>query len=264
MNILTALIIASVFAVLSFAQETKKAEPVTPAAEKARQQADPLLRDEPTADVKDAKITAIPGGFHIEWPALASVGGLKLPGNMLGEFKIMFDVPMDKIDFTPPPAETTDILLPLADYWIVRGKPEHAIPLYKRGLEKDPTNITFMNNLAMLLSRVEDKNQEALDLINRALAEKKEDVTLLDSKGLILMNALEFEEASKVMEQAVELSNQHPNYILHFAKLLELQGRSDASRNWFDKARPLLESMPNKLVKENKEMFDHLRMKYAN
>ena len=42
-------------------------------------------------------------------------------------------------------------LIPLADYWIVRGRPDLAIPVYREGLRMYPNDLLMMNNLAMML-----------------------------------------------------------------------------------------------------------------
>lgn len=208
-------------------------------------------------------VQTVPGGYFIEWPRLTSVGGLQLKGPLTGRFEIMFDLRLEDADRRPQPPTNPDVLMPIADYWIVRGKPDRAIPLYRRGLEADPDNYAFRNNLAMLLSTVDNNHQEALDMVNTALGKWHDDVMLLDTKGLILMNADRPEEAVPVLERAVQLSCQGPIYMLHLAQALDMDGRESSARNWFEKTRPLLEASPNILKRENREMFDKLKRKYA-
>jgi Flp pilus assembly protein TadD len=98
--------------------------------------------------------------------------------------------------------------------------------------------------------------------VNTALENRRDDVTLLDTKGLILMNDGRASEAIPVLQRAVELSCQHPIYCLHLAKAYDIVGQVSPARNWFEKSRPKLESIPRKLTPENKNMFDDLRMKY--
>lgn len=211
----------------------------------------------------EPRIATFNGGYYIEWPELTEVGSVQLNGSMTGPVEMMFDIRMQDIERKPTPSKNPDVLLPLADYWIVRGKPAHAIPLYRRGLENDPENLLFQNNLAMLLSTVENNHNGGLDIINGALETKHDNVTLLDSKGLILMNAGRVDEAIPPLERAVELSCQFPIYVLHLTQAYDMAGRENSARNWFDKVRPLLEATPNQLSKENKDMFDNLRMKYG-
>lgn len=209
------------------------------------------------------KITPIKDGYHFEWPRLTNIGAIQLAKPFSGTFEIQFDLRPEDVGRPPVSVSQPEVILPLADYWIVRGKPERAIPLYRLGLEKDPNNLLFLNNLAMLLADVDGKQAEALSVVDGALEERRDNVTLLDTKGLILMKDGRADEAIPHLERAVELSCQLPIYCMHLAKALDQAGRENSARNWFDKARPLLESTPGKMTKDNKEMFDQLRMKYA-
>ena len=48
--------------------------------------------------------------------------------------------------------EKKETLAQLAAYWINRDMLDHAIPIYRKGLETDPNNLLILNNLAMLLA----------------------------------------------------------------------------------------------------------------
>jgi hypothetical protein len=207
-------------------------------------------------------ITPIKGGVHIAWPTLTEVGGIRLSGPLVGKVELMFDVPKENIDKKIDPVQDPDVLMPLADYWIVRGKPANAIPLYRLGLTQEPNKVVFQNNLAMLLSTVDGNHAEGLEIVDSALKNHRDDVTLLDTKGLILMNDGRANEAIPILQRAVELSCQHPIYCLHLAKAYDIVGNVSAARNWFEKSRPKLEALSRKLTQENKNMFDDLRMKY--
>lgn len=209
------------------------------------------------------KITSFKGGFFFEWPSLTTIGAIELARPYPGNFEIQFDLRMADIGQKPQPVSKPEVIVPLADYWIVRGKPERAIPLYRLGLQTDPGNLLFLNNVAMLLSTVEGKHGEALGVIDNALEDRRDNVTLLDTKGLILMKDNRPDEAIPNLERAVELSCQLPIYCLHLAKALDMAGRENSARNWFDKARPLLEAAPVKMTRDNQNMFDQLRMKYG-
>jgi tetratricopeptide (TPR) repeat protein len=254
-------VLFSALTVLSLSFVTAQDESVPPPAATSSEDSKQPLADNGNAPV----ITPIKGGFHIEWSTLAEVGGVRLLGPLAGKVELMFDVPLENIDKKIEPVHEPDVLSPLADYWIVRGKPEHAIPLYRLGLTQDPkeqNKIVFQNNLAMLLSTAEGNHAEGLKIIDSALEERRDNVTLLDTKGIILMNDGRASEAIPVLQRATELSCQHPIYCLHLAKAYDIVGQASQARSWFDKSRPKLESMPEKLTKENKNMFDDLRMKY--
>ncbi|MDR3182711.1 MAG: hypothetical protein LBT89_07310 [Planctomycetaceae bacterium] len=210
------------------------------------------------------KITPIPGGLYYEWQSFNNIGAIEIDKGVSGNFQVMFDVPVSAIGKPVEPATNSDILIPLADYWIVRGKPERAIPLYRRGLQSQPDSLLFQNNLAMLLSTAEGKHTEALGIIDKALNDKKDNVRLLDSKGLILMNNGQASEAVPILERAVQLSCQFPVYCMHLAKALELDGREGGARRYFTQVRAQLDSQAPNMPADDKAMFDSLKLKYPN
>lgn len=212
---------------------------------------------------KRPTITPVKGGYFVQWQRLTDVGFVQLPGNVTGPLEIFFDIRRDQIDQKPTPPTNPEILLPIADYWNVRGKPERAIPLYQRGLETDPDNFTFQNNLAYLLSSAQGDHEGGLRIVDQALEKLLDNVTLLDTKGLILIKAGRADEAVPVLERAVTLSCQGPIYMLHLAQALDETGNSESAKNYFDKTRPLLEGPDIKLSKENQQVFDDLKMKYG-
>ena len=208
-------------------------------------------------------ITPIKGGYYVRFPRLTEVGAVQLDGPMTGNFEIFFDNRLEDIDVEAKPADHPDFLLVLADYWIVRGKPERAIPLYELGLQKAPDNFLFQNNLALLVSTAEKDHAKALNIINGALKDRADNVTLLDTKGLILINAGRSDEALPVLQRAVELSCQKPLCVMHYAYALDMEGQTAYAGEWFNKALPLLETSAPTFLKDDKNMFDYLKMRYT-
>ena len=217
--------------------------------------------------VDKPEITNIPGGFFVEWSAPVEVGAIQLGKGLSGEFEIMFDVPSvnhlaDFIDKKAEPVSNPDVIAALSDYWIVRGKPERAIPLYenclKHGDLDEPQRMVFQNNLAMLYSRALGQHDKALETINSALELKKDHTVLLDSKGLILLNNGNAAGAVPVLQRAVELSCQLPVYCMHLAYALHQDGRDSQARRYIDSVRPQLTELAPNMTKENKAMYDAL------
>ncbi len=220
---------------------------------------------DPQAPAAPPKITPIKGGYYVEWANLTDIGGVKLTGPMTGKLEVTFDNRLEDVGAEPKQIDNPDVLVPLADFWIVRGKPERAIPLYERGLKAKPDDVLFQNNLAMIYSTTMKDNEGALNIINAAMKKDQADnVILLDSKGLVLMNDSRPDEAIPVLERCVELSCQRPIYVMHLAKALDTVGRTSSAKDWFNKVLPDLESGANHFSPDNKDMFDYLRMKYAN
>ena len=208
-------------------------------------------------------ITPIKGGYYVQFDSLTEIGAVRLGGPMTGKYEIFFDQRLEDIDTAPQPTDSPDLLMVLADYWIVRGKPENAVPLYELGLEKDPNNFLFLNNLALLVSDAVKDHDKALRIIDGALKERADNVTLLDTKGLILINANRSDEAIPVLQRAVELSCQKPLCVMHYAYALDMQGQTAPARDWFNQVLPLLETSVDTFLKNDKAMFDYLKMTYA-
>ena len=213
-------------------------------------------------------ITQIRGGFFIEWVSPIEIAAVQLDKNMAGTLEVMFDVPSvdfikNTIDTRQSPTASPEMITALADYWIVRGKPERAIPLYeatlKQGNLDDQRELVFMNNLAMLYSQVHGNHEKAIEIVDSALETRKDNVILLDTKGLILLNSGDPKAAVEPLTRAVELSCQLPVYCLHLAQALHLDGRDSQARRYFDPVRnQLIAAVPN-MAKENKAMFDSLQ-----
>ena len=215
------------------------------------------------------EITNIPGGLFVKWSAPVDVAAVQVSRNLSGPIEIMFDVPdvdfiTNIIDRRTPIRNRPEMITALADYWIVRGKPERAIPLYEEGLKQpnleDGRALVFQNNLAMLYSRTLGEHSKGLDIIDEALQTRRDNVVLLDTKGLIHLNAGNPAEAVPVLERAVVLSCELPIYCMHLAYALHQESRFGRSREFFDKVRDKLTDAAPNMTKENKEMFDYLQL----
>ena len=214
-------------------------------------------------------ITNIPGGLFVEWTSPVEIAAVQINRELTGPFEIMFDVPSpqflaDVIDGIGRRVTSPEMITVLADYWIVRGRPYRAIPLYREGLQRgglDPhRELVFMNNLALLYSRVNQEHDRALELVQTAMeAGRMDSFVLLNTKGLIFLNAGNPTEAIPPLERAVLLSCQLPIYCMHLAyAFLQDGGRIDPARRSFDPVRPhLIEAAPN-MSPENRRMFDVL------
>jgi len=218
---------------------------------------------------KPASMTSIPGGFFIEWASPVEIAAIRLDRRWGGPLEVMFDVPsaafITEIDSGQPPVASPEMITVLADYWIVRGKPERAIPLYQDSLARadldDVRAFVFQNNLAMLYSQVLGEHNKALEVVDSALATRRDNATLLNTKGLILINAGNSAEAIPILQRAVELSCQLPLYCMHLAYALHQEGRPPSqSRRYFDVARDRLILLAPSMTNENKAMFDTLQL----
>jgi len=214
------------------------------------------------------KITNIPGGFFIEWDSPVELAAVNPGKGLTGAFEIMFDVPSvefinDKIDSGQPAPRSPELVKTLANYWIIRGKPERAIPLYedclKQGNLDDTMAVFFQNNLAMLYSQALNDHAKGLEIVDKALETHKDNFILLDTKGLIHLNSGDPAAAIPPLDRAVELSCQLPVYCMHLGAALYQNGQANQARQHFNKARDALIAAVPRMTQENKKMFDDLQ-----
>jgi len=216
-------------------------------------------------------ITNIPGGFFVEWAAPVELAAIQLDRGLTGPLEIMFDVPsveyIAEMGNKPSPITDSDMVTALTDYWISRGRPERAIPLYRESLAlgnlDDRRTFVFQNNLAMLYSRVLGEHDRALEVLENALATRRDNATLLNAKGLILLNAGNPAEAIPALLRAVELSSSPPPmYCMHLAYAFHLDGHSGQARQWFDTVRNSLIPLLPDMSSENRAIFDALQLAF--
>jgi len=216
------------------------------------------------------EVINIPGGLFVRWASPVEVAAVQVSRELTGPFEIMFDVPSPRfiaeiIDATGTRVTSPEMITALADYWIVRGRAYRAIPLYREGLRHgnlDPTReMVFQNNLAMLYSRVLGEHDRALQIIRESLQTRRDNFTLLNTEGLILLNSGNPAEAIPPLERAAVLSCELPIYCMHLAyAFLQDGNRSTPARRWFDPVRDTLINDAPTMSPENRAMFDALQM----
>jgi tetratricopeptide (TPR) repeat protein len=90
----------------------------------------------------------------------------------------------------------------------ISGRAEDSSKLYQRIIELDPENIISMNNLAWIMSEVQGKHQEALDLAQRGLKIAPNYYDLIDTRGVIYYRLGEFDKAVRDFTECIKL---YPN-----------------------------------------------------
>ena len=213
-------------------------------------------------------ITNIPGGLFVSWTSPVEVAAVQVSRELTGPFEIMFDVPSpdfiaDIVATAGTRVTSPEMITALADYWIVRGRPYRAIPLYRDGLQHGNLDsnreLVFMNNLALLYSRVLGEHGEGLRIVRAAQETRRDNFTLLNTEGLILLNAGNPSEAIPPLDRAVTLSCQLPIYCMHLAyAFMQDGGRTTPARRYFDPVRPQLIEAAQNMSPENRRMFDEL------
>jgi tetratricopeptide (TPR) repeat protein len=132
----------------------------------------------------------------------------------------------------------TRIPMALADMYGITGKLNDAIAIYKRVLDKEPTNPVALNNLAWLLSENAATLDEALDYVNRAIQQFGPAPALLDTRAMIQLRKGKHAEAVTDMTEAL---NQAPkaSYYMHLALIHHKAGAPVAAERAWTKAKSL-------------------------
>ena len=105
-------------------------------------------------------------------------------------------------------------------------------------ITKDPLNADALNALGYTLADLTDRHEEALALIQRALAIKPEEAAFIDSLGWVLYRLKNFEEALTYLRQALRM---FPNeeVAAHLGEVLWVTGEHQEANKVWEKALEL-------------------------
>ncbi len=121
--------------------------------------------------------------------------------------------------------------------YAMQGNTDEAIRLLRQMLALDPKNVASLNNMALLLSQRADSRREALEYIERALQIGGLQAELLDTKGWVLLQQHEADEAASLFKDALALSPTSARHRFHLALSLQYLGKTDDARQVFEEAR---------------------------
>ena len=128
----------------------------------------------------------------------------------------------------------------LATIWLWQGRGDEAEGLYRRVLADAPDHADALNSLAWLLAlRGEDKAQEALGLINRAIDVTGAVPSLVDTRAVILIRAGQLDRALGDLDLARTGDPRNPSFALHRAWAYQIEGKTDEARKAFQQAQDL-------------------------
>lgn len=109
--------------------------------------------------------------------------------------------------------------------------------LYKMALEYNPNNAMAMNNWAYFSSLAGEDLPLALELSSRACELEATNATYLDTKAWILYLMGRYQEAKKIMQQAISLDNTNdPTLLLHYADILAAVGDTFLAEIYYKRA----------------------------
>ncbi len=136
--------------------------------------------------------------------------------------------------------EAVELAAKLGILWIREGRLDQAEGLYRQLLAANPGHADALNSLAWLLvMREQPKIDEALQLIERALAAEGTDPRLMDTRAVALIRAGRLDQAIEQLSAALSQDPGRPSLALHLAWALEAKGNREAARKEFRKAEEL-------------------------
>ena len=132
---------------------------------------------------------------------------------------------------------SADLAFSVANLRYISGSRDDAITLYRRALAIKPEHKLAMNNLALALADRPDGIQEALKIIDAAVAKFGSDPTLLDTKGQILVLLGRPQEGLALLGDALSSQPGDAVLLLHLANAQLAAGRPAEARTAYRRAR---------------------------
>lgn len=124
---------------------------------------------------------------------------------------------------------STHILL--AEEFFLLGNHKEAIKNWEQALNKDPSHIGAMNDLALCLSKASEKNTDrSLELLNKALSLSTRNPEILDSLGDVLMMAQRPKDAINKYELAIRSDNGRIETRKKLVKAYQANGMDDMAK----------------------------------
>jgi tetratricopeptide (TPR) repeat protein len=111
---------------------------------------------------------------------------------------------------------TKAVLASLSQLLTFNSQHDGAIAIHREMLARDPSDVATMNNLACYLALSGGDKKEALSLMIKAIEIEGEVASLLDSRGMILLEMGQPREALRDLERAAEMAPSGVTY-LHIA-----------------------------------------------
>ncbi|MHB8974107.1 MAG: tetratricopeptide repeat protein [Pirellulaceae bacterium] len=133
--------------------------------------------------------------------------------------------------------DDAQLIAAVADVRVVQGRLEDAIGLYERVVTAQPDNLFALNNLATLLGEQPNGQEKALGYIDRALEKSGPATGLLDTKGMILFSAGQFDKAKVCLEAATWDPTADPRFFFHLAAACHRLGETEPARKAFEHAK---------------------------
>jgi predicted Zn-dependent protease len=128
--------------------------------------------------------------------------------------------------------KASHVLLPLllAELYQVEGRLDEAQALHRELLNRDPTNVICLNNLAYLLAWQGNSTAEALALVDKAIAQAGPLAYFLDTRALVYLKSGQVKLAVEGFQSAIAQSPSARRYLLLAYAQWLARDRAAASR----------------------------------
>jgi tetratricopeptide (TPR) repeat protein len=134
--------------------------------------------------------------------------------------------------------KNVNLTVQLGDVLDLAGNYEEAESLYREALKREPENVMVLNNLAWLLALRTQHGEEALELINRAIASVGPRGELLDTRSVVYLTLKKNDEARADVDEALKDSPTGTRYF-HLARIQQAASNRDAARRTMVQAKDL-------------------------
>jgi len=122
----------------------------------------------------------------------------------------------------------------------LEGRFDEAEAIYRKVLDRHPDDAETLNDLAWELAmRDPSKSEEALGLINRAIELHGNVPHLVNTRGVVLIQANRFDRALEDLRVAKAGEPANPNYAFYLAWALLAGGNTEEARKEFREAERL-------------------------
>ena len=136
-------------------------------------------------------------------------------------------------------SNSTQLRLNLAMLRSTERRYDQAESIYREVLGGSPNNLEALNNLAWLLAFQAGMEQEALDLIDRAIEIAGSDATLLDTRAVVFIQLGKPDPALESLRDALSTDPQKAVAYFHLARAYQLANNQGEARKALQRAEEL-------------------------
>lgn len=136
-------------------------------------------------------------------------------------------------------SDHAELALWTANVRCMQNRTEEAVRHYRRVLALAPDHVDAHSNLALVLSETPAGREEAITLVERAMAIAGRTVPLVDTYGLVLTRAGRAAEAVELYRKLTTLTTAGAGVHFHLAAACEAAGDGESARKCLEQARKM-------------------------